>query len=174
MALAVCLLFDTAGERAVRKLWQRLEQRDVPTLLSHTHGHHYPHLSYVALLRWELDPVRDAVERLGDHKPFELTFDAVAAFRRGRVSLVPAVPVDLVARQHAVVEAARAAGALVHRHYEINRWIPHMSLATRVSTERLAVVAASANDVLPLTVNVTRAALIDSTVGRLWPLRNLP
>jgi hypothetical protein len=38
------------------------------------------------------------VEQLDDHQPFELTFDAVAAFRRGRVSLVPAVPTDLVAR----------------------------------------------------------------------------
>jgi 2'-5' RNA ligase len=174
MALAVCLLFDARAERALRNLWQRLEQQGVPTLLSHTHGLHHPHLSYVVLLQWKLDEVRAAVAQLGDHEPFELTFDAVAAFRRGRVSLVPSVPADLVARQHAVVAATRATGALVHKHYEVNRWLPHASLATRASVDRLARVTATAYDVLPLTAKVTRAALIDSTTGQLWPLNNLP
>jgi hypothetical protein len=156
VALAVCLLFDARAERAVRNLWQRLEQQGVPTLQSHTHGLHHPHLSYVVLLQWELDPVRVAVEQLDDHQPFELTFDAVAAFRRGRVSLVPSVPADLVARQHAVVAATRATGAMVHMHYEINRWLPHASLATRASAEQLVRVTATAYDVLPLTATVTR------------------
>ncbi|MDT7753813.1 MAG: hypothetical protein QOD96_7475 [Pseudonocardiales bacterium] len=158
----------------MRNLWQRLEQQGVPTLQSHTHGLHHPHLSYVVLLQWELDPVRVAVEQLDDHQPFELTFDAVAAFRRGRVSLVPSVPADLVARQHAVVAATRATGAMVHMHYEINRWLPHASLATRASAEQLVRVTATAYDVLPLTATVTRAALIDSANGQFWALRNLP
>jgi hypothetical protein len=174
VALAVCLLFDARAERAVRDLWQRLEQQGVPTLQTHTHGLHHPHLSYVVLLRWELDPVRAAVEQLDDHEPFELTFDAVAAFRRGRVSLVPSVPADFVARQQAVVAATRATGALVHKHYEINRWLPHASLAPRASTDRLARLTSAAYEMLPLTAKVTRAALIDSATGRFWPLRNLP
>jgi 2'-5' RNA ligase len=158
----------------MRNLWQRLELQGVPTLGSHTHGLHHPHVSYVVLLRWELDPIRAAVEQLDDHQPFELTFDAVASFRRGRVSLVPSVPVDLVARQQAVVAATRATGALVHKHYEINRWLPHASLATRAPAGELAQLTASAYDVLPLTATVNRAALIDSATGRFWPLRNLP
>jgi 2'-5' RNA ligase len=174
MALAVCLLFDARAERAMRKLWERLEQLGVPTLRSHTHGRHHPHLSYVVLLDWDLDRVRAAVERLDDHEPIELTFDAVGAFRRGRLSLVPAIPADLVARQQAVVAATRATGALVHRHYEVGRWLPHVSLATRAPLDRLAELTASVYDVLPLTVTVTRAALIDSTTGEFWPLRNLP
>ena len=36
-----------------------LEKRGVPTLRSHTHGLHHPHLSYVVLLQWELAAVRD-------------------------------------------------------------------------------------------------------------------
>jgi 2'-5' RNA ligase len=174
VALAVCLLFDARAERAVRKLWERLEQLSVPTLRSHTHGRHHPHLSYVVLLDWELDRVRAAVERLDDHEPFELTFDAVGAFRRGRASLVPAIPADLVTRQQAVVAATRATGALIHRHYDAGRWLPHASLATRAPLDRLGELAASVYDVLPLTATVTRAALIDSTTGALWPLRNLP
>jgi 2'-5' RNA ligase len=174
VALAVCLLFDARGDRAVRNLWLRLEQRGVPTLRTHTHGRHHPHLSYVVLLEWQLDAVCAAVRRLADHPPFELVFDAVATFRRGRVSLVPSPPADLVARQQAVLAVTRATGARVHKHYEVDRWLPHVSVATRASTARLADLARTAYDVLPLTVTVTRAALIDSATGQLWPLPNLP
>ncbi|MFC4000758.1 2'-5' RNA ligase family protein [Prauserella oleivorans] len=174
MALGVCLLFDGRSERALRDLWARLETVGVPTLSSHTHGRHHPHLSYVVLLDWDLDAVRTAVESLADRGPFELTFDAVAAFRRGRVALAPAVHADLVPRQQAVVDAVRATGALVHKHYEIGRWLPHSSLVTRARTDLLPAVAAAVYEVLPLTVTVTRAALIDSATGELWRLDTLP
>jgi len=38
VALAVCLLFERRSERAVRALWDRLEQTGVPSLRSHTTG----------------------------------------------------------------------------------------------------------------------------------------
>ncbi|PRX48471.1 2'-5' RNA ligase [Prauserella shujinwangii] len=177
MALGVCLLFDGRSERAMTRLWRRLENEGVPTLLSHTHGRHHPHLSYVVLLDWDLPAVHAAVERLGKGTaagPFDLTFDAFGAFRRGRVSLLPSVPADLVPRQQAVVEAVRATGALVHRHYEIDRWLPHASVATRARADQLPSVAAAVYDVLPLHVRVARAALIDSATGELWPLPAVP
>ncbi|HEY8374565.1 MAG TPA: 2'-5' RNA ligase family protein [Pseudonocardiaceae bacterium] len=174
MALAVCLLFDRRTERALRKLWDRLEDQGVPTLRSHTHGLHHPHLSYAVLLEWELEKVLAALEELPGHEPFEITFDALAAFRRGRLSLVPAVPADLVPRQQAVVEALRATGALVHVHYEIGRWLPHCSLAPRARLDQLGRVAAAVYDILPFTARVDRAAVINSGTGEFWPLRNLP
>lgn len=174
MALAVCLLFDPRGERAVKSLWQRLEGAGVPTLLSHTHGLHHPHLSYVVLVSWDLDRVRTAVGRLPDGGPFDLTFHAVATFRRGRAWLVPGVTVDLVRRQAAVESAVRATGAEVHLHYSPGQWVPHCSLAPRARLDQLSTLAAAVNDVLPLTVAVTRAALIDSATGQVWPLPRLP
>jgi len=174
MALAVCLLFDGRSERVIRNLWDRLEDVGVPTLRSHTHGIHVPHLSYVVLLRWDLDAVRDAVNKLPSRVPFEITFDAFGSFRRGRVCMVPAVPVDFVQCQQAVLEATRTTGAVVHKHYETDRWLPHLSLATRAQLGRLADCAEVIYQVLPLTVLVTRAALIDSSIGRQWPLDTLP
>jgi len=174
MALAVCLLFDAPADRALRRLWDRVEERGVPTLRSHTHGLHHPHLSLVVLLEWELEKVRAAVEALPGHDPFEVHFEAVGVFPRGRVSLIPAGPADLVTRQQAVVEAVRGTGALVHRHYEIGRWLPHSSLAPRATLRELPAVAPLAYDVFPLTARVTRAALINSATGESWPLANLP
>jgi len=46
VALAVCLLFGRRSERAIRALWDQLESLGVPSLRSHTHGRHVPHLSY--------------------------------------------------------------------------------------------------------------------------------
>ncbi|GAA2632911.1 2'-5' RNA ligase family protein [Dactylosporangium fulvum] len=174
MALAVCLLFDSRTERALTSLWDRLEEQGVATLRSHTHGSHHPHLSYVVLLRWDLAAVRDTVVALPDRGGCEVTFDALGAFRRGRICLVPAVPADLVARQQGVVEAVRATGALVHTHYEIGAWLPHCSVATRARSEQLPVVATTVFGMLPLTARITRAALIDSGTGELWPLPNVP
>ena len=174
MALGVCLLFDGRTDRALRALWQRLEELGVPTLRSHTHGLHHPHLSYVVLLQWDLDQVREAVEALPDRGPFEVTFHAVATFRRGRVWLAPGVSAGLAARQESVEAAVRATGAIVHAHYAVGTWVPHCSLAPRVRLDQLGTVAAAVYDVLPLTARVSRAALIDSASGRMWPLQGIP
>jgi 2'-5' RNA ligase len=174
VALGVCLLFDDRTERALRNLWDRLEERGVATLRSHTHGRHHPHLSYVVLLRWDLAAVRDAVTGLPDLGAFEVTFDALGAFRRGRICLVPSVPADLMPRQQTVLEAVRATGALVHVHYEADRWLPHCSIAPRTRLEQLPLVAATVYDILPLTARIDHAALIDSTTGELWPLPQVP
>jgi hypothetical protein len=174
MALGVCLLFDDRTDRALRALWARLEELGVPTLHSHTHRLHHPHLSYVVLLQWDLDLVRAAVEALPDRGPFEVTFHAIAAFRRGRAWLAPGVTSGMALRQEAVEATVRATGALIHEHYEAGTWVPHCSLAPRVRLDQLGIVAAAVYDVLPLTGRVARAALIDSASGRMWPLRGIP
>lgn len=174
VALAVCLLFDPATDRAVRALWSRLEERGVPTLAEHTHGLHVPHLSYVVLLDWDLPAVLSALDGLPDRGSFELRFDAIGAFRRGRINLVPAIPPDLVARQRDVVRMTAATGATVHRHYAYGHWLPHCSLATRARLDQLPDVAAAVYDVLPLTAQVSSVAVIDSSTGHRWPLPHLP
>jgi len=174
MALAVCLLFDRRAERALRALWDRLEERGVPTLRTHTHCRHHPHLSLVVLLDWDLHKVEAAVEAVPGNGPFEITFNALGVFPRGRISLIPASPTDLIDRQQAVVAAVRATGAVVHQHYETGQWLPHCSLAPRATLRQLSTAAAAVYDILPLTAQITRAALINSSTGQRWPLHTLP
>ena len=156
------MLFDPGTERALRALWDRLEERGVPTLRSHTHGLHRPHVSYVVLLGWDLNAVQEVVAALPDQGPYDMVFDAVGTFRRGRVCLIPAVPADLVARQQAVVEAVAATGALVHEHYQAGRWLPHCSIAPRARLQLLPVIAATMYEVLPLPARAVGTALITS------------
>lgn len=165
MALAVCLLFDDEGETVVRGLWRRLEDAGVPTLLTHTHGRHVPHLSYASLRDYDAASVEAALAALPEGSAVRLHLDGFGTFRRSRCWLAPALDPDLVGRQQRVVEAAVATGAELHRHYEPGRWLPHVTLAPRLHLRDLATVAALVYDVLPLEVTADRVALIETRDG---------
>lgn len=173
MALAVCLLLDDPADRAVRRLWQRLEVAGVPSMPSHTHGLHVPHLSYVSLLRSDRAAVTEALAGLPEREPVELCFDGLGTFRRSRCWLAPALAPTLGERQEAVVAAVQATGAVVHRNYVPGVWTPHLTLAPRLHLADLPTVAALVYDVLPLTATVTRVALVDTSTGARYPLRHL-
>ena len=174
MALAVCLLFDRRSERAVRALWDRLEEHGIPSLRSHTHGRHVPHLSYAVLRSWDQAAVTDALAAVDGGPPVELSFDGIGLFRRGRTWLVAGVTADFVARQQRVVEAVIATGADLHKHYRPGVWLPHCSLAPRATLAQLPTVAAAVFDVLPLQGRLDRAALVNSATGDVYPLSALP
>ena len=174
MALAVCLLFDARGDRAIRALWDQLETLGVPSLRSHTHGRHVPHLSYAVLRSWDLASVTVALGELNSGGPVEVTFDGLGLFRRGRAWLLAGVAADLITRQERIVTAVTATGAELHKHYVPGRWLPHCSLAPRAPLAQLPILAAAAYDVLPLHARLNRAALINSATGDLWPLATLP
>lgn len=174
MALAVCLLFDARSELAILRLWRRLEDLEVPTLLSHTHGHHVPHLSYAVLRSYDVEKVTDALEVLPSQEPMVLRFDAIGMFRRSRTWLVPSMTSDIARRQERVVEAVEATGADLHRHYRPGVWVPHCTIAPRTTLERLPTIASAVFDVLPLVTTADRAALIDTSTGVQHPLRVLP
>jgi 2'-5' RNA ligase len=174
VALAVCLLFDDRADTAVRRLWSRLDELGLPSLATHTHGRHVPHLTYASLLDADPDAVLAALGQLPDGEQLTLHLDAFGTFRRSRCWLAPAVAPELAVRQVAVVDAVRATGAVLHKHYEPGHWIPHVTLAPRLHLNDLPAVAAVVYDVLPITVRVTRAALIDTSTGHRTPLPRLP
>jgi hypothetical protein len=131
-------------------------------------------VSYAVLRTWDHGAVTDAVVGLRGGSPVELSFDAVGLFRRGRTWLVAGVSADFVARQQRVVDAVTATGAELHKHYVPGTWLPHCSLAPRVASAQLPVVATAVFDVLPLPVRLDHAALINSATGEIFPLPALP
>jgi 2'-5' RNA ligase len=174
MALAVCLLFDARTRSDVRGLWSRLEAEGVGTLQSHTHGRHHPHLSYAVLRSWDLARVEPALAALPGSGPFSMSCHGALAFPRGRVALAPAVTADLARRQEQIVSAVLATGADLHRNYRPGSWVPHVSVATRAQGSQLPTVVRAIADMLPLTVRVDRAGLVDSSTGETWLLGHIP
>jgi hypothetical protein len=174
MALALCFLLEPGSDRLVRALWQRLEADGIPTLLTHTHGRHVPHLSYAVLLAAEQEAVLSAAAGLADAGPLEVAVQGTVVFPRGRVALAGSTTAALAIRQERAVEALRATGATVHRHYEPGHWMPHVSLTTGVVGARLPSVVDAVSDRLPLTLRCDRAAVIDTTDGTTWELQGVP
>ena len=174
MALAVCLLFDARSDLRMRELWSRLEDAGISTLASHTHRRHHPHLSYAVLRSWDLELAQKALGALPPAEPFPMSFHGTLAFPRGRAALAPAITPDVGLRQHRVITALEATGAELHRNYQSGQWVPHVSVATRAPGPQLVTVVKAIADVLPMTVRVDRAALIDSGTGQTWPLPHIP
>jgi 2'-5' RNA ligase len=170
MTLSVCLNLDTAADRAVRALWQRLEEAGIATLLSHTHGRHIPHLTLASLRSWDLESVRQELSAQPVELPHVVYFDALGMFRRSRCWLVPAASPGLLHDQRAVVDAVRRGGADLHRHYEPGRWVPHLTLAPRLHLKDLPVVAARVYDVLPISATLCEMTLIDTSTGERFPM----
>ena len=173
MALAVCLLFDARSDLLIRELWSRLEDEGISTLATHTHRHHYPHLSYAVLRSWDLERAQLALAAL-PAADFMMSFHGTLAFPRGRVALAPAIGADVALRQWRIVTALEATGAELHRNYVAGQWVPHVSVATRAPGAKLATVVKAIADALPLTVRVDRAALVDSATGQTWRLPHIP
>ena len=174
MALAVCLLFDARSDMLVRDLWSRLEDAGVATLATHTHRRHQPHLSYVVLRSWDVTRVQEALAALPPAEPWTMSFHGTLAFTRGRAALAPAVTADMALRQWRIATALAATDAELHHNYVAGQWVPHVSVATKAQGSKLTTVVKAVADVLPLTVRVDRAALIDSATGQTWPLPHIP
>lgn len=170
MSLAVCLLLDDRSDATVRRLWRALEEAGVPTLLTHTHGHHVPHLTWAALRTYDVGTVRRSLEALPARPPVDLRLDAFGTFRRSRCWLAPAVTAALVERQAAVVGAVSETGAELHRHYAPGSWVPHLTLAPRLHLGDLKTVASLVYDVLPIVATGETTVLIDTSTGTRYPL----
>jgi 2'-5' RNA ligase len=131
-------------------------------------------LSYAVLRSWDLSRVESALATLPDSGPFSMSFYGTLAFPRGRAALAPAITADVARRQEQIVSAVVAAGADLHRNYRPGSWVPHVSVATRAQGAKLPAVVRAIADVLPLTVRVDRAGLVDSSTGETWLLANIP
>jgi 2'-5' RNA ligase len=168
------MLFDRRSDRAVRALWDRLEEIGIPTLRSHTHQRHMPHVSYAVLRTWEMSALTDALARLEPGSAVPLSFDGVGLFRRGRTWLLAGIDAEVAARQQRVVDVVTATGAELHKHYRPGVWVPHCSLAPRVQLAQLPAAVSAVFDVLPLNTTLDRAALVDSATGEVQPLPTMP
>lgn len=169
-SLSVCLLLDEAADRAVRRLWRRLEDDGVPTLATYTHGRHVPHLTLADVGVAGLDEVRDALATMPAYQPVPTVFAAFGAFTRSRCSLVPAASATLVAHQAEMAARLDTAGLSVDGHYRPGSWLPHLTLGPRLPVQSLPSVARRVYDVLPLPAVLERMAVVDTTTGEVYPL----
>jgi 2'-5' RNA ligase superfamily protein len=171
MVAALEMYFDQVSERRLRTLWAALEAAAVPTLSSHTHRRHRPHLSLVAADELPPEPTLAALVGFGLPADLQIRFQFVGQFPGGVLWLGPAPTARLLALHTDVVSRLDGAGVAFWDHYRPQAWVPHTTLSMVARREAVAKAVPIICDVLPLTATIVGAAVVDHTRNRLTPLR---
>lgn len=160
------LLPDDRLEAMIRGAWRRLAEAGLPSLAGHRHPTNRPHLT-IAETESLGDEGRAAIGGLvGAKLPLATGLVAMGVFaRRGLVLHLVVVPSpELVTLHLAVWERLAALGAAPRPHLEPGRWVPHVTLAGRLSRADLSAAADIVADMLPVEGAWTGARSYDDTV----------
>lgn len=171
MTQSVELLLDRDAEQAVRGLWARLAEADLPTEQRATPSpSHRPHVTLFAGDDLA-DGADDALPGLLAGLDLPLRLGGLLAFgpRKGSVVLARQVVVDaaLLALQTSV---AAVCGADPDGHFGPGRWTPHVTLARRVPVAQLSAVVAALGELPELTGTSRRCRRWDSVQRETWEL----
>ncbi len=133
----IALFFDDATESKVREMWNSLAKSGVSSYMIDTGAR--PHVS---LAIWE--QIRDGnIERdlaafARENTPIDISLVGIGVFPTpaGVVFLIPAITCELTDLHIRFHERFASAGTSPFEHYLPGRWLPHCSLAQRMSPEK--------------------------------------
>ncbi len=167
------LLWDDATDRAVRAEWELLVGQDLPSQARHRGESNAPHTTLTMVEDWPDDvdgPVGDALGRL----PLAASLGALTCFGGGPFTLVrPLVVTAALLDLHR--DALAPLGPPARPFLRPGRWVPHVTLATRLGADQVGrAVAALAGSPAPTghLVGARRwdaAARVVRPVGRARP-----
>ena len=140
MVHSVELLFDSATEAVVRRIWDDLTNAGVRSQASNKAPSNRPHVS-LAVAEHMDDAVNDALRPILGLLPLACTIGAPMLFGRGPFTLVRLIVpspelLTLHARVHEACLPYMAPGPLPHA--DPGQWTPHVTLARRVDRRKLA------------------------------------
>ena len=126
-------LLDEPSEEAVRRQWSALREAGLPSLADHRSASNRPHVTWTVVEQWPEDPDTTVVPGL----PLRVALGPYAVLGGAQPALVRTLVVteQLLAVRRAVVgrldEPARP-------FYAADRWVPHLTLATRLDADQVA------------------------------------
>lgn len=126
-------LLDEQGEEAVRRQWSDLREAGLPSLADHRSASNRPHVTWTVVEQWPEDPDTTAVPGL----PLRVALGPYAVLGRAPHTLVRTLVVTeplLAVRR----EVAGRLGEPARAFYAADRWVPHLTLATRLDSDQVA------------------------------------
>ena len=167
MAQALEFFFDESADAAVRGLWRRLEQAGVPSLLTHTHRRHRPHVTFA--LGGSVTPAARA-DLHGDLAMLSLPdvwLYTLGTFPSGDNALFLGAVADseLLALHVAVHDT------LAHRvrdpwaYYLPGAWVPHCTLARSITAAQLATGFVAVHPVQPIRAKIAEVGITNTRTG---------
>jgi hypothetical protein len=154
-------------------MWAALESADVPTLATHTHGRHRPHVSLLVADHIDPEPVLQATGRL-PAREVPMRLESVGVFPGGVLFLACAPSRELLEEQDRVHEAARPFVLAKWPYYEPGRWMPHLTVAYDVGPEQLERALPLLVGMLPIHGVFDRGGVEDGATGESWPRAAAP
>ena len=171
MTRGIVLWPDPDTSVAVRGMWQELASAGLPSMATHTHRRHQPHVSLVVAESLDAPAAGTAVG-LVTATPLPCRLE-LAAFFPGGVLMLPLVPsYELLLEQQRVSSAIDGLGGLMvgrSAHTKPGVWAPHMTCAYGIAFHQVAAALEIALGYLPITGYLTRGGIEDGATGENWP-----
>ncbi len=168
MSRGVVLWPDETTSRAVTNLWSVLESEGVPTLASHTHGQHRPHVSL--LVGEDLSPP----EALGvlpvlPREPLCLVMHSAGVFPGGVLFLACVPTTPLLEEQERVHRLIVPMTEGPWPYFDPAAWTPHVTVSYALGGGQLGRALPVVLDHLPMEGWLTSGGVEDGGSGDRWP-----
>jgi hypothetical protein len=158
---------DSTTSRRIRDLWDTLEAAGVPSIATHTHGLHQPHVSLVVAGHLPVNASLEAV-MAAPRKPIRLLIEATGVFPGGFLHLACVANHSLLDEQRRVHELVRPLVVDPWPHFEPGDWTPHITVGWELTTRQLAQALPMVLDNLPIEGWLDHGGVEDGTTGENW------
>ncbi|MGG5260622.1 2'-5' RNA ligase family protein [Phycicoccus avicenniae] len=130
------LVLDDASDRAVRDEWAGLVAADLPSQARHRSASNRPHVTLTTSEGWPAGGALEAALASLDALPLDVSLGPPVLFGRGPYVLARLVvaTADLLSLHARVAEALAPLSSDLVRP---GRWLPHVTLARRLTAERV-------------------------------------
>ncbi|MBE0699698.1 MAG: 2'-5' RNA ligase family protein [Anaerolineaceae bacterium] len=138
MPIGAALTFDRETEAAVRGLWQAQVDAGLPSVMAE--NDYPPHMTLLLAEEGDFNGLRDAFTLLSrEIKPLPVDFLSLGLFAAeyGVVYLAPVVNHALLDLHSTIWNGAVPHLARLYDYYQPGVWVPHVTLANRLTTEYL-------------------------------------
>jgi 2'-5' RNA ligase len=166
---AIVLELDDDASAAVRQITQRVATvaREGATSVATV----APHVTLAACRNLDVERFRPLLAELAARTPVIVTTLAslgVFPTEEGVIFLSPTIVLELVELQLSIVRHLQDLGAEVERYWLAGQWVPHCTVATGVSRERMSTAIGHAYEAFhPIVASLTRLRTVEIDSPRL-------
>ena len=159
---------DERARLAVRRVWDELADRGLPSLATYTHRLHQPHVS---LTVGEHLPADEALGLVGalPERPVRLRVEAAGVFPGGALFFACVVHQGFLDEQRRVHGSVEALVADPWPYFRPGCWTPHITCAMDCRPEQMSEALSVLLDHLPIEGSLDHGGVEDGTTGENWP-----
>jgi 2'-5' RNA ligase len=167
MSRGVVVWPDAAASSAILGLWESLEDAGIPTLHSHTHRRHRPHLSLYVAEDLPPDETLAAVGRVPS-EPIPLHIENIGLFPQGVLFLACVPNSQLLDEQVRVRSVVKPLAIEPWPFFEEGRWTPHLTVSWSLEASQIDQAFLLLSVALPIHGLLDRGGVEDGRTGDNW------